>query len=435
MATDEQLIEQIQQGKSEAYGQLFRKYYQQIYSICFSILKNSHDAEEVTSETFVRAYLKLDQLKKPDKFFAWLKKIALNHSKKYAKQRGVEMIPLDLAFSKTAREEGMPTLVGGCLPPDKHLLRQELMDSVMEAVEALPPKYREVVRAHIDGLSHAEISEQFGISVQASMNRLYRARKKIAAHVKDLLNAIIGLPKMLSVKKIISGGMLAMKIGTSAKVTIGVIGVLVAGFIGFQIATHQPDVKPPEVVTQQQTAKSEFRQKQTPKISSRPNGRNDEQRRAESRKLLTEEDSLVIEDSQGKTLTYDSKNEADFEWESSEQNPISEEQFAPSGWTAAEEQRRQEIADAAKKEIASLVLKWHWVIKRRQDVNQLPHSKEKVEELRHLFEERQRIEHRIITLAFTYHGIRPEEDAISYPDGEIGRMAKQVGLVFGKPEE
>ena len=42
-----------------------------------------------------------------------------------------------------------------------------------------------------------------------------------------------------------------MKIGTAAKVTISAIGILVAGFIGFQAVTHQPDVKSPGVTIQQ----------------------------------------------------------------------------------------------------------------------------------------------------------------------------------------
>lgn len=64
-----------------------------------------------------------------------------------------------------------------------------------------------------------------------------------------------------------------MKIGTSAKVTISVIGLLVAGCIGSQIVMHQPDVKSPKAATQHQTVKSEVRQNQEPvsKIHSRPN--------------------------------------------------------------------------------------------------------------------------------------------------------------------
>ncbi|MBM3243049.1 RNA polymerase sigma factor [Candidatus Poribacteria bacterium] len=266
MATDEQLIEQIRYGNSEVYSQLFRKYYQQIYSICFAILRNTYDAEEVTQETFVQAYLKLNQLKKPDKFFAWLKKIAQNRCKNYMQQ----MKPtFSLTDEQLPVQSEIATLAQ--IAPDEHILKQELIDSIMEAVEALPPKDREIVRAHIDGLNHAEISERFGISVEASMSRLYRARKKLAARMKDLLNAIFGLPKILPLKKIISGGIVAMKIGTSAKVTIGVIGVLAAGFIGFQIVTHQPDVKSPKVVTQQPKVKSEVKQKPISKMSSRLN--------------------------------------------------------------------------------------------------------------------------------------------------------------------
>ena len=257
MATDKQLIQQILLGRSEAFGDLFRKYQRQIYSICQKIVKNSHDAEELVQESFVHAYLKLEQLEDPDKFFPWLKKIAQNRSKNYLYRKKEKTIPL--------AQVSVPIIA-----PDKLLLKQELIDAIIESIESLPRKDREVIRAHIEGLSHSEIGERLGISTQASKDRLYRVRKKIKAYVKDLLNAIFGLPKMLPFKKIISGGVLAMKIGTNAKVTIGVISVLVAGFIGFQIVTHQPDVKSPKVATQQQTTRSKVKQRPVSKMDSRP---------------------------------------------------------------------------------------------------------------------------------------------------------------------
>ena len=212
MATDEQLIQQIQHGKSEAYGQLFSRYYQQIYSVCFSILKNSHDAEEVANDTFVHAYLKINQLKNPAKFIGWLKRIAQNRSKRFLHDKAKKTIPLDLASAQTKAQ----------IAPDALLLKHELINAIMEAIEALPPKDRELIRAHIDGLNHAEISEQLGISIEASKSRLYRVRKKITGYVKDLLNAIVWLPKIPPFQKIISGGIEAMKVGTSKEVTTGI---------------------------------------------------------------------------------------------------------------------------------------------------------------------------------------------------------------------
>ena len=76
-----------------------------------------------------------------------------------------------------------------------------------------------MVRARIDGLSHAEISRRFGIFQRASLSRLYRARKKLADHLKELCS-IFGLVRILRLKEIISGGVVAMKIGIGAKVTI-----------------------------------------------------------------------------------------------------------------------------------------------------------------------------------------------------------------------
>ena len=183
MATDRELIEKVRHGEREVYGQLFRKYYAQIYAICLAMLRNPQDAEELAQDVFVLAYLKLDQLREPEKFFSWLKKITRNRSKNRVRQTGPRLVPLDLTNAHTA--------------PDEQVLRQELVANIMEAVEALPARDREVVQARIDGLNHTEISQRFGISVQASMSRLSRSRQRLADHMKGLLSVIFGLPKIL----------------------------------------------------------------------------------------------------------------------------------------------------------------------------------------------------------------------------------------------
>jgi len=140
MATDEQLIHQIKQGENEAFGQLFRKYQKQIYFICLNIVKNPHDTEEIVQDTFVHAYLKIDQLKKPDKFSEWLKRIAQNCSINYVNRKREESIPLAAATVQISTQ----TI------PDRLLLRRELIDAVMEAIESLPQEDREMIRARIE---------------------------------------------------------------------------------------------------------------------------------------------------------------------------------------------------------------------------------------------------------------------------------------------
>lgn len=245
MATDRELIERTQSGESEAYAELFRKYYQHIYTICFSIIRNPEDAEELAQEMFVLAYLKVDQLRDPAKFFPWLKKMARNRSRNFLQRREADVVSLSLVDMERSS-----------VNPDENILRQELMQSVMEAIEALPPKDRQVVKAHIDGLSHAEIGRRFGISQQASLSRLYRARRKLADGIGDLLHGVFGLSKMLHSTKLISGGIMAMKVATGAKITIGVLGIVVVGAILLQRATRAPQDGSHGGATEQQVMES-----------------------------------------------------------------------------------------------------------------------------------------------------------------------------------
>ena len=104
------------------------------------------------------------------------------------------------------------------LNPADLMLRQELMDAVTAAIESLPPKDRQVIKAHIDGLDHKEISQKTGLSYRASINRLYRIRKEITQKVKHLLSGIGILFNSLPLKKYVEGGIVAMKITTSAKI-------------------------------------------------------------------------------------------------------------------------------------------------------------------------------------------------------------------------
>jgi len=256
MATDKELVEQIRHGDREVYSTLFRKYYLQIYAICLSMLNNPQEAEELTQEMFVHAYFKLDQLRDPEKFYPWLKKITLNRSKNYLQRSGAKEITLDLVNSATFVEA-----------PDEYLIRQELTNEIMEAIENLPTVDRKVIQARIDGLNHAEISKRFDMSVQASMSRLSRIRKKLFVYVKHLLYALFKLP---SLKKVISGGVMTVKAGTTIKIVISVIGIIAIGFIGIQMSTRQNDTVVEETQannSEQTNVKTKFIKQPTQKVT------------------------------------------------------------------------------------------------------------------------------------------------------------------------
>ncbi|MBC8233652.1 sigma-70 family RNA polymerase sigma factor, partial [bacterium] len=236
-------VQQTLDGDDKAFGQLVQKYQQSVYKICLAIVKSPQDAEELTQDVFVCAYQKLVQLKEPEKFQQWIKKIAQNLSKsrrRYLKHESVSLAQIQ------DEPVSMPSLEDfDKLNPADLMLRQELIDAVMAAIESLPQKDRQVIKAYIDGLGHKEISQKTGLSYRASINRLYRIRKEITQKVKHLLSGI-GIPfKSLSLKKCLEGGIVAMKIKASVKIgaiAIGAMAIIFAGSIGVK-SLLEPDKK------------------------------------------------------------------------------------------------------------------------------------------------------------------------------------------------
>ena len=138
--------------------------------LCSALLKDSHLAQDIVQETFVKAWRKMDQLRggmQSEK--AWLCRIAVNLCRDQQRTRWMR------AVDKKA-ELDEPSL--WCTPKD------EQASDVMEALGQLKPKYREVLTLHyLENLSAEEISQIVGLSASA----VYRRLNKAKAQLKTLL--------------------------------------------------------------------------------------------------------------------------------------------------------------------------------------------------------------------------------------------------------
>jgi len=242
MEADALHVEQILAGNEKAFACLVGKYQSDIFALCLAKVRNSQDAEELTQDIFTRAYFKLSQLRDGKKFFAWLKQIAQNECKMYLRQPQKTVITLS-DCSKLA----------STVQVEEQILRQELVKAVMDAIKSLPQKDREVIEAYVSGLSHGEISQMTGLSYRASINRLYRIRKKIMAQVKGLLSGIGVIFKALPLKKILSGGILIMKKKIALVFSIAIIGatgIIVGTSIHQNAIDSHTTLSPPVSVTE-----------------------------------------------------------------------------------------------------------------------------------------------------------------------------------------
>ena len=223
MVKNNKLISRAQSGDEQAFAELMRAYYAYVYAVVIKIVNNRHDAEEVVQDTFFNAYRGLPQLEDRTKFKGWLAKIARNRARNWRRSQKVDTVSIDEVGEHTLQ---VPDAV------DDELIRAEQRELIRRAMETLPEKDREIARSYyLDGASYDELIQTHGLSYKAISFRLSRVKQKLAKRLSHLLTAIF-VPPATTLKQIYSGGLIAMKIGTAPKITIGIIGIIALIFIG-----------------------------------------------------------------------------------------------------------------------------------------------------------------------------------------------------------
>lgn len=177
------LIRGVCAGQKDLFYELIRPYERGIYLTVFSILRNQADAEEVSQETMLKAFSRLDQLRSDEKFKGWLFLIAVNEARMRRRkdhQHLFESIDDDPVDTK---EEGefMPHQFADWREiPSEALDRKEIRGAIQKAVENLPEKYREVfILRDVQHLSVEETSTALGLSIPAVKTQLHRARLQV----------------------------------------------------------------------------------------------------------------------------------------------------------------------------------------------------------------------------------------------------------------
>jgi RNA polymerase sigma factor (sigma-70 family) len=182
------LARRAQEGDAVAYDTLMRKYQQLIYATLYNMTSNHEDANDLTQETFIKAYQAIKSYKGDAGFYTWVYRIAVNKTLNFLKQRKnkFHMSLNDLDF----HAENDPDLVA--LVSDKTPRRDadltELQEKLNEAMQKLSETHRLVVTLHdIQGLSHEEIGKILECNPGTVRSRLFYARQQLQAYMLNYL--------------------------------------------------------------------------------------------------------------------------------------------------------------------------------------------------------------------------------------------------------
>ncbi len=176
--TDLELVQQVRNGKREAYTELMRRYQKRVYWVARRIVGSHDDADDVAQETFVRAYLALGDFRGDSSFFTWLYRIAVNLSLNVVRKQQI--------MNYLHESPIISSLLPARENPHKDLEAKELASRLQAAVAQLPEKQRAVfVMRYFDEMSYEEISQVLKTSVGGLKANYFHALKKVQEFLKD----------------------------------------------------------------------------------------------------------------------------------------------------------------------------------------------------------------------------------------------------------
>ena len=173
-------IRRAQAGDADAFGALVDRYWTQIYRWLFALTHNLHTAEDLTQESFLKAWANLKQFTAGTRFRAWLFQIARNgYIDRRRSQRPERNRPLP---------EQLPSADAG---PAAALMDQETQAVVRKAIDDLPRAFRApfLLRTQ-EELSYTEIAQVLSLTEETVRWRVFKARQLLLGELGSRLDRV-----------------------------------------------------------------------------------------------------------------------------------------------------------------------------------------------------------------------------------------------------
>lgn len=149
---------------------VYRMHVNDVYRYLFRLTRDARQAEDLTQETFFRAFLSLDDYQ-GEKVRSWLFKVAYHAFVDWYRKQSSR--PLQYMEQLPEREDQLAT------DPAQALVSQEMWASAQTHLELLPERQRQVILLFAMQFSYAEIAEVLGISLADVKRALFRGRQKM----------------------------------------------------------------------------------------------------------------------------------------------------------------------------------------------------------------------------------------------------------------
>lgn len=180
---EKRLIQRLRRGDEAAFSVLVRRNQGRIFNLCFRMLGNTAEAEDIAQDVFVKAFLAIGTFRGDSQLGTWLYRIAINLCKNRLKYLGRRHYRSKSALDDVPERamqpgrDGQRTIGESAPRPDQALEGRRAESRIQRALAAVDPQYRELlILRDIEGLTYQAMMQITGLAEGTVKSRLHRAR-------------------------------------------------------------------------------------------------------------------------------------------------------------------------------------------------------------------------------------------------------------------
>jgi len=178
--------EAVQNNNEQAYAKLLQRYKRPVYHMILRMVRNVDDAEDLTIESFAKAFRSLHRFKKDFTFSTWLFRIATNNTIDQIRKKKLNTLSIDNTFTDDNGDGISIEVEDENLNPQEETMKAQKAEIIQLFVDKLPPKYQKLVRLrYFSELSYEEIAQELEAPLGTVKAQLHRARELMFEMVKN----------------------------------------------------------------------------------------------------------------------------------------------------------------------------------------------------------------------------------------------------------
>jgi RNA polymerase sigma factor (sigma-70 family) len=183
---DFKLIDMAVAGDEKAFAKLLQRYKRPVYHMILKMVRNVDDAEDLTIESFAKAFRSLSKFKKDFTFSTWLFRIATNNSIDFIRKKKINTLSIENTYTDDDGQSVSLDIEDFNLNPQDVAIKAQKEEIIQVFVNMLPAKYQKLVRLrYFNELSYEEIAKELEAPLGTVKAQLHRARELMYDLVKN----------------------------------------------------------------------------------------------------------------------------------------------------------------------------------------------------------------------------------------------------------